>query len=78
MFTNAEIEALKFYSTDGYRAINEFLRGERLRTVEVARHVESLDSALVKSRLESDMVLFEGLTPTSRNLFSPICALGRP
>lgn len=65
-----EVDALRDYQTASYHQINGFLRGTKVdrydeeynSALEVERAVQELDSALAKSTINEDMVLYRGIT----------------
>ena len=58
--TADEIAAFRYYTGLGYLRINARLRGDAQPDAQLEGAIERLDSALEKSTLKSDMVVFRG------------------
>jgi len=61
---NPEYDALVYYQGSGFRRINDYLRSGHVDTSTALVHprtlVQSLDSALAKSQLQQDVVVYRG------------------
>jgi len=70
-FTGSEIRAISYYTRDGYRNINDHLRGKKDPSIyvqaEMEEKLQTIDSAIQLFQLEDDIIVHRG---TSSNHYS--------